>query len=262
AVAVRRSQPRSGHPGGVARRSADLADAHRVRAAGAVHAAPEARARALLHPRGGLGLRLPDDGQLPGGLRRLRPSQARGGRRATPPAHRARCRLRPAGDPAVTIVDRVYQVAHTVLEPITRRLSLAGRVAFLTTAAVAFVLTVINVSVYVLVRQEIVGSLDDSMLQRADELVAAGYTPGNITITDARLLAIAGIQLLEIRSGGGEFLLQSTDAFPYDNREREVALGLADHSARTQVVDGVRYRVVAVQAGDGKALMLAQSMES
>ncbi len=162
----------------------------------------------------------------------------------------------------MTIVDRVYQVAHTVLEPITRRLSLAGRVAFLTTAAVAFVLTVINVSVYVLVRQEIVGSLDDSMLQRADELVAAGYTPGNITITDARLLAIAGIQLLEIRSGGGEFLLQSTDAFPYDNREREVALGLADHSARTQVVDGVRYRVVAVQAGDGKALMLAQSMES
>src|SRR5690606_10991728 len=91
---------------------------------------------------------------------------------------------------------------------------------------------------------------------------AAGYTPGNLTVPEANLLAIAGIQLLTIKSGGGEFLVHSEDAFPYDNREREVALGLVDHSARTVRDDGVTYRVVAVQAGPGQAFMMAQSMES
>ncbi|GAA3539711.1 HAMP domain-containing sensor histidine kinase [Aeromicrobium flavum] len=152
--------------------------------------------------------------------------------------------------------------AHSLFEPITTRLSLAGRVALLTTAAVAAVLTIISVSIFVLVRQEIIGALDDSMIKRANEAVEAGYTPRNLTVDEANLLAIAGIQLLTIKSGGGEFLVHSADAFPYDNREREVAIGLVDHSARTARVDGVTYRVVAVQAGPGQAFMLAQSMES
>ncbi|WP_286931529.1 MULTISPECIES: sensor histidine kinase [Aeromicrobium] len=160
------------------------------------------------------------------------------------------------------LVDRVHAVAHTLLEPITKRLSLAGRVALLTTAAVATVLTIISISIFVLVRQEIVGALDDSMLKRANQAVDAGYTPQNLTPDEANLLAFAGIQLLSIKSGGGEFLVHSDDAFPYDNREREVALGIEENSARTAHVDGVTYRVVAVQAGPGQAFMLAQSMES
>ncbi|MFH7323032.1 sensor histidine kinase [Aeromicrobium sp. JJY06] len=162
----------------------------------------------------------------------------------------------------MTILDRVHARAHTLLEPITKRLSLAGRVALLTTAAVATVLTIISISIFVLVRQEVVGALDDSMIKRANQAVKAGYTPQNLTVDEANILAIAGIQLLTIKSGGGEFLVHSEDAFPYDNREREVALGIAETSARTAHVDGVTYRVVAVQAGPGQAFMLAQSMES
>jgi two-component system sensor histidine kinase MprB len=162
----------------------------------------------------------------------------------------------------VTVSDRVHARAHSLFEPITTRVSLAGRVALLTTAAVAAVLTIISISIFVLVRQEIVGALDESMIKRANQAVEAGYTPRNLTVDEANLLAIAGIQLLTIKSGGGEFLVHSADAFPYDNREREVALGLVDHSARTARVDGITYRVVAVQAGPGQAFMLAQSMES
>lgn len=162
----------------------------------------------------------------------------------------------------MTVIDRIHSVAHTTLEPITKRVSLAGRVALLTTAAVAVVLTLISASVYVLARSEIIGALDESLVKRANQAVAAGYTPGNLTVPEANLLAIAGIQLLTIKSGGGEFLVHSEDAFPYDNREREVALGLVDHSARTVRDDGVTYRVVAVQAGPGQAFMMAQSMES
>ncbi|WP_313406693.1 HAMP domain-containing sensor histidine kinase [Aeromicrobium sp.] len=163
------------------------------------------------------------------------------------------------------LLERAHGYAHTAFEPITKRLSLAGRVALLTTAAVAAVLTLISVSVFVLVRQEIVGALDDSMLKRANEAVAAGYSPTNLTEKEADLLALAGIRLLAIRSGGGEVFEDVTrpdDTFPYDNREREVALGLAEYSARTTDVGGVPFRVVAIQAGPGQAFVLAQSMES
>ncbi len=164
----------------------------------------------------------------------------------------------------MTLTGRVHSVAHTVFKPITTRVSLAGRVALLTTVAVAAVLTLISASVYVLVRAEIVGALDDSMIKRANEAVAAGYTPANLTAKEADLLALAGIRLLAIQSGGGQVFdfTRPNDTFPYDNREREVALGLANTSARTADVGGVPFRVVAVQAGPGQAFVLAQSMES
>ncbi|MFS0883680.1 ATP-binding protein [Aeromicrobium sp. 179-A 4D2 NHS] len=164
----------------------------------------------------------------------------------------------------MTLLERLHGHAHDAFEPITKRLSLAGRVALLTTAAVAAVLTLISVSVYVLVRQEIVGSLDDSMFKRANEAVAAGYTPTNLTAKEADLLSLAGIRLLAIQSGGGRVFVgpRPNDTFPYDNREREVALGYAKTSARTADVGGTPYRVVAIQAGSGQAFVLAQSMES
>ena len=164
----------------------------------------------------------------------------------------------------MTVLERVHGYAHRAFEPITKRLSLAGRVALLTTAAVAAVLTLISVSVYVLARQEIVGALDDSMIKRANLAVEAGYTPSNLTVKEADLLALAGIRLLAIQSGGGRVFVgpRPNDTFPYDNREREVALGLADTSARTADVGGTPYRVVAIQAGPGQAFVMAQSMES
>lgn len=162
----------------------------------------------------------------------------------------------------MTIVDHTHRRVHALLEPITTRVSLAGRVAILTTLAVAATLTVMSIVVYVTVRSQFIGSLDDSLLRRAEQAVAAGYTPATLTEKEADLLQLAGIRLLAISSGGGDFLIRPNDSFPYDNREREVALGLTNHSARTAEVADVPYRVVAVQAGQGQAFVLAQSMES
>ena len=76
---------------------ADRADPHRVHAAGDVPAPAAAGARAQLHPRGGVGLRLPDHRQLARGLRRLPAPQDRGRGRAPADPHRARRRLRAEG---------------------------------------------------------------------------------------------------------------------------------------------------------------------
>ena len=74
------------------------ADPHRVHPARDVPAPAAPGARALVHPRGGLGLRLPDHRQLARGLRRLPAPQDRGRGRAAADPHRARRRLRAAGD--------------------------------------------------------------------------------------------------------------------------------------------------------------------
>ncbi|HPU12705.1 MAG TPA: HAMP domain-containing sensor histidine kinase [Aeromicrobium sp.] len=162
----------------------------------------------------------------------------------------------------MTWVDRAYERVHKLLEPVTSRISLAARVAILTTLAVAGVLSIMSAALFVLVRAEFISAIDDSLTRRAENAVEAGYTPTNIDEEQANLLALAGIRLLAIRSGGGEFLVRPSDTFPYDNREREVALGLEDHSARTTKIGKIPYRVVAVQAGEGQAFVIAQSMES
>lgn len=162
----------------------------------------------------------------------------------------------------MTWLDRLYDWMHQLLGPVTSRLSLAARVGILTTLAVAGILSIISSAVFVLVRGEFISSLDESMLKRANQAVAAGYTPTTIDTEQADLLALAGIRLLAIKSGGGDFLVRPTDTFPYDERERGVALGQTSHSARTAMVDGTPYRVVAVRAGQGQAFVLAQSMES
>ena len=75
---VRRPDHEPRHPRGRAGRPPDHLDPHRVGPARAVHAPAEAGARARLHPRRGVGLRLPDHRELPRGVRRLRPAQDRG----------------------------------------------------------------------------------------------------------------------------------------------------------------------------------------
>lgn len=151
---------------------------------------------------------------------------------------------------------------HWLFSPITSRLSLAGRVGVLTTAAVAFTFGLVSLTVYVTVYDEFISSLDDSMFKRAENAVEAGYSPGNLTTQQAEILSITGIQLLTVTNEGGSLVHGSPDSIPVDRSEGKVAVGALERSARTTIIHGLPYRVVAVQAGPGQALVLAQSMES
>ena len=145
---------------------------------------------------------------------------------------------------------------HRTIQPLTARASLAMRVALLTTAAVAVTLAAVSALVFVTVRAEFESSLDESMLRRANAAVSAGYTPS------AEELDIAGIKIFVVR-GGQVFSRRGQDAtLPLNNHEIEVSIGQAESSRRTTTIDGEPYRVVAVQGGEGSALVLAQPMES
>lgn len=155
----------------------------------------------------------------------------------------------------------VLDAAHRRLQPYTQRASLALRVALLTTGAVAAVLAIASATVYVIVRAELQDSLDESLVKRAESAVAAGYSPATMTSDDADLLSVFGIKFISVE-GGKIFTARTDTDIPYDHREIAVSIGEADRSTRTATIGEVPYRIVAVQAGPGQALVLASSMET
>jgi len=160
----------------------------------------------------------------------------------------------------------VIDLLHRSLQPFTQRMSLALRVAVLTTMAVALTLGAVSAIVFVVVRAEFERSLDESMLRRAHAAVDANLAEFDVfQRIDPRLQSIADVQIFVV-SGGELFsptapVNAQTKAFK-SYHEVEVSLGEESQSMRTVRIKGTPYRVVAVQAGGGQALVMAQSMES
>ena len=155
----------------------------------------------------------------------------------------------------------MIEALHRVLQRFTARMSLALRVAVLTTLAVAVTLGAVSAIVFVTVRAEFESSLDESMLRRANAAVTAGFTEPAIRGTSRDVLALGDVKIGVVR-GGRLFTRASDNPLPFDYHEVEVSIGETNQSMRTVRFDGTTYRMVAVQAGDGTALVLAQSMES
>lgn len=152
---------------------------------------------------------------------------------------------------------------HNLIAPITARLSLAMRVALLTTGAVGMTLAFVSATVFFTVRAEFDSSLDNSMLRRANAAVSAGVTQLTLDVVPQSAFALSDVKIAVVK-GGKLFGPQSSRIVaPYIGREElEVSLGDNDTSFRTANIGGEPYRIVAVQAGRGTALVLAQSMES
>lgn len=154
---------------------------------------------------------------------------------------------------------------HELISPFSARVSLAVRVAALTAAAVAVTLATVSAAVFFTVRAELTTSLDDSLVKRAQSVVRDGITQE----TMAKFSASALSNIAEVKIGfyrGGALLTNSSPqdlSAPFIGpREVGVSLGEEAESKRTTQIDGIHYRIVAVQAGNGTAVVLAQSLES
>jgi two-component system sensor histidine kinase MprB len=146
------------------------------------------------------------------------------------------------------------------------RRSLASRVTLLTTVAVGFAVSIVAFAAYATVRTQSINSLDESLRSRAtqaastntlDLAAAQQVPPWALGAADVKILIVdATITPAAVQS------LDVTDTFEIGAPEIRVARGFADTSERTVWSSGERWRVVAVQAGDHQALVLAQSLES
>jgi two-component system sensor histidine kinase MprB len=144
------------------------------------------------------------------------------------------------------------------------RRSLASRVTLLTTIAVGIAVTGVAFAAYATVRMQSMTSLDESLRSRAAQAAhadtldvlsrekippwALGAADVKIIFLDARNSTIRGAD--------------SSAASEIGAPEFEVALGERSWSARTVRIEHQRYRVVAVPAQRGEALILAQSLKS
>jgi len=148
-------------------------------------------------------------------------------------------------------------------EQVSARISLASRVTVLATLAVGLTLAVVSGAVYFMVRMQLVDSLDESLLRRAYAAADAGFADSGVvgTIPPATFAA-ADIKLAVVRADMVESTPDGNAARPYVGaREMGVAGGDLGHSIRTVDIAGTDFRVVAVGAGPGTALVVAQSLQ-
>ncbi|HVL84175.1 MAG TPA: HAMP domain-containing sensor histidine kinase [Pseudonocardia sp.] len=141
------------------------------------------------------------------------------------------------------------------------RFSLRARVGILAGLVAAGAVVLVSVAAFVTVRANILATLDTNLFQRAT--AAAGSD-----LVDPRQLAVlptevfgAGDIRLAVVFGNGLAEFAEGAALPLSGAELGVARGLAESSVRTAREDGDEYRVVAVPAGPGRALVIAQRLE-
>jgi two-component system sensor histidine kinase MprB len=145
------------------------------------------------------------------------------------------------------------------------RRSLASRVTLLTTMAVGFAVSVVAFAAYATVRTQAIGSLDDSLRARAEQAASANSLSALVREQiPAWALGAANVNIIYV-----SVLTDPVTVYPFSNTgdtlkastvELDVARGKSENSARTVWWHGERWRMVSVPAGDGQALVLAQSM--
>lgn len=142
------------------------------------------------------------------------------------------------------------------------RRSLASRVAVLTTVALGLSIAVMAFTAFVVMRQQMMSSLDQSLLNRAHKATAF-TTLSEVTARGAPawMLGAADVRIIFITAEGRTITGDDVPDFTLGRPEYEVATGRRESAVRTLVTrEGERFRVATVHAGSGEALILAQPL--
>ena len=141
------------------------------------------------------------------------------------------------------------------------RRSLASRVAVLTTFALGISIAVLALTAFVVMRQQLMSSLDQSLLNRAHKATAVSAL-SDLTVRGIPpwVLGAADVRVIIVTADGPP---SGTDIphFQLGRPEYDVVTGERKSSVRTLVTEeGERFRVATVRAGGGQALILAQPL--
>lgn len=141
------------------------------------------------------------------------------------------------------------------------RRSLASRVAVLTTLALGISIAIMAFTAFLVMRQQLMSSLDQSLLNRAhkatavsalSELTVKGWPPWVLGAADVRVIYVT----LDGPPAGTDI-----PHFSLGQPEYDVVTGERESVVRTLVTEeGERFRVATVRAGSGQALVLAQPL--
>ncbi|HEU0288409.1 MAG TPA: HAMP domain-containing sensor histidine kinase [Nocardioidaceae bacterium] len=142
-------------------------------------------------------------------------------------------------------------------EQVSARVTLASRITLLATMAVGLTVAAVSIAVYFTVRVQLVNSLDDSLLRRANDSATQSFSQALLRGSLDELLVATDVNAAIILPDGRT----SENSTFIGPAEQAVAHGQAAQSIRTDSVNGIDYRVVAVPFPGGGAVVLAQSLE-
>jgi two-component system sensor histidine kinase MprB len=159
----------------------------------------------------------------------------------------------------VTAVTRTRELRRPRL-PAPEHVSLRARIGVLTALAAAGAVVLVSVVAFFVVRASIIATLDANLLQRATAAAQSELVdPERLALTPTGALGAGDIKIALLYANG---LAQSArgpaSAPPLGKEELAVAQGVAESSVRT----ANDYRVVAVDAGEGRALVLGQRLQA
>lgn len=141
------------------------------------------------------------------------------------------------------------------------RLSLRRRVSLLAAVGVGLAVALTSVAAFVTVRAQLHQQLDANLLRRAHAAVASPLSdPSQLVRVPSAALGAADVRIALVRADGTWFRARGQAPPPRGPPELAVARGSDSQSVRTaSTQDGREFRVVAVPARQGFALVLAQS---
>ncbi|HEY9473762.1 MAG TPA: ATP-binding protein [Mycobacteriales bacterium] len=152
--------------------------------------------------------------------------------------------------------------------PVGRRgllssLSLRTRLTLFVAIAVGLAVALTSAAAYLTVRHELYDQLDESLVHRAQAATRSSLVdPLTLARIPASAIGSADLRIALARADGNAFsAMREISAPPLGAAELAVARGESPSSLRTAALDGVTYRVVAVPAEPGTALVFAQSIE-
>lgn len=144
------------------------------------------------------------------------------------------------------------------------RRSLASRVAVLTTIALGLSIAVMAFTAFVVMRQQMMSSLDQSLLNRAHRATAVSAVSG-LAVNDIPpwMLGAADLRIILLTADGRGMSGSDIPDFTLGQPEYDVVTGRRESAVRTLVTsEGERFRVATVRAGSGSALILAQPLST
>ncbi|HEY9412918.1 MAG TPA: ATP-binding protein [Jiangellaceae bacterium] len=143
------------------------------------------------------------------------------------------------------------------------RLSLRARIGALAALGVGVAVALTALAGYVTVANQLTRSVDENLIDRAEQAVSTTLgSPDTIIRVPSEAILAADVRIALVQADGTAWSGSGADSAP-PLGEPEVAVA-RDHegtSVRTADLDGDSYRVVAVPAGRGLALVLGQSTE-
>jgi two-component system sensor histidine kinase MprB len=140
-------------------------------------------------------------------------------------------------------------------------LSLRTRVAVLVALGVGIAVTVTSLAAFVTVRVQLYRQLDQNLLDRAQTVVSSPLGDPTVLVrVPPGALGAADVRVAIVRADGSAVSARGArDAPPLGAEEVAVASGAKEQSTRTARSGDGRFRVVAVPAAPGHALVLGQS---